>query len=346
MKKIYLALIVLLLAVGVYAKELSLDEAITHSVNSIEGILPHGTSVLILEITQASDNFSNTVMNEISDQLAINEKINIVDRQSLSAIRNELNLHLSGDVSDESALSIGRHLGAHYIVSGILEDRRNAYRLRLRIISIETTRVLSSIIIELKKDAQVAFLIGGETAVREEEIRQQVERARRPANIKDNWILVSGGLLWEPFMGDMAFPFSIGIQYERMLSSILSVGANFYYGSGFLSDDKALGIEGLFHIYPFTAGGVYCGVLLGYGSISTVGEIYESISSTKKIKAVMEVSGFAITPEIGSKIVFGDTGGWYFQSGLGLTLLFGEGINYNLDFAYIIRMNLGIGYAF
>jgi len=42
----------------------------------------------------------------------------VVDRQQLDLIRAELNFQMSGEVSDESAQSIGQMLGVQSIMSG------------------------------------------------------------------------------------------------------------------------------------------------------------------------------------------------------------------------------------
>jgi hypothetical protein len=52
----------------------------------------------------------------------MNRKVTIIERKSLDLIRKEMNLQLSGDVSDDSAQAIGKQLGAQAIVTGSLTN--------------------------------------------------------------------------------------------------------------------------------------------------------------------------------------------------------------------------------
>jgi hypothetical protein len=101
------------------------------------------------------------VIEELTGELVMGRKVTIVDRRSLALIRQELNLNMSGDVSDESAQAIGRMLGAQSIVSGSLTDMGTFYRFRVRVINVETAAIQTQVSLNLQKDAQVAFLLGG-----------------------------------------------------------------------------------------------------------------------------------------------------------------------------------------
>jgi len=179
-------------------------------------------------------------------------------------------------------------------------------------------------------------LLGGAQAARE------AERKDRKANAKDNWILGSVYGLIEPVM--ITYPFvGFGLQYERMLNANIALGANYYYCFMF-DGDKGNGIEGFFRVYPWGKT-FFIGAALGYGIVEHIRYTYESdnidisASSNRSIAEKKGASGFAITPELGWKIDFGDAGGFYFQGGAGVTLLLGNSIFYP-------RWYLGFGYAF
>jgi hypothetical protein len=289
--------------------------------------------VLVLDVTQSSENFSNTVMNELSDQLALNRKINIVDRQNLSAIRTELNLQVSGDVDDNSALSIGRYLGARYIVSGTLEDRQTVYRLRLRIISIETTQILLPIILDLKKDSQVSYLMGIDMPI------SKMPVSNLPiANIRNNWasVDVSGGYNIARGPG-----LSFGARYARMFGSKISLGANFFWfipvapelgAFEYASATSGFGIDASFRFYP-TGRYFFIGFALGYHDYALADEFYS-------------VAGFAITTvDLGWKIDVGKEGGFFLQPGLLATIMFPKERGEIWPTGYM-RLYLGAGWAF
>ena len=342
MKKILIMAIALVAAGILPAQELTLDEAITRAARGIEETLPQRAMVLVLNFAAPSAAFSDYVLEELTDQLIIGHKLDIVDRQNLSAIRTEMNLQLSGDVSDESALSIGKMLGAHYIVSGSLTDRETNYRFRIRIISVETARILTSIILELKKDTRVARLIGGASAVRELEQQQQeaekqqrrIEKSIPTSNVRNNWVSaeLSGGFeIWRESIG-----LSAGIRYERMLNSKISLGADFYlyiplweyplFGGDEVTDQQFLdtgvmdydrgaifGIDAFFRFYPWGRK-FFLGIGLGY---------YDDGNKVKSF-GVVHSSGFAASAELGFKIDVGKEGSFFIQPGILGSLIIGK----------------------
>jgi hypothetical protein len=53
----------------------------------------------------------------------------------------ELNFQVSGEVDDDSALSIGKFLGAQTIVSGAISEIADRYRMRIRALNVQTAEV-------------------------------------------------------------------------------------------------------------------------------------------------------------------------------------------------------------
>jgi hypothetical protein len=96
---------------------------------------------------------------------------------------------MSGAVSDELVVSIGRQLGAHYIVTGSLSDVGTGYRFRVKVTGVEKAAVLKQISLDLKNDEQVAFLLGKtfkqeqqkpqQENVKPQSARAEMERERR-----------------------------------------------------------------------------------------------------------------------------------------------------------------------
>ena len=112
MKKALLVLTVFLLAFGaLHAHQLNLNDVIERSARAVEEVLPERTLVAVLNFASPSEAFSDYVIEELTGELVMGRKVTIVDRRSLALISQEMNLQLSGDVSDESAQAIGRLLG-------------------------------------------------------------------------------------------------------------------------------------------------------------------------------------------------------------------------------------------
>ena len=162
MKKFLLILAVFVLLVGkINAQQLNLDTVIERSARAAEEVLPQGSKVAVLNFVSTSETFSDHVIEELTGKLVNGRKVTIVDRRNLALISQEMNLQLSGDVSDESAQAIGRMLGAQSIVSGTLTNMGTFYRFRVRVINVETAAIQTQASFDLRNDEQVAFLLGG-----------------------------------------------------------------------------------------------------------------------------------------------------------------------------------------
>jgi len=336
MKRLLVFVLFLSTIWAIAAQELALDEAITKAAREIEGELPQRAMVLVLNVASPSETFANYVLDELTDQLVMGRRLTIVDRQNLAAIRAEMNFQYSGEVSDESMVSIGRMLGAHYILSGSLTDRGANYRLRLRVIAVETARIQTSIIIDLKKDSQIAYLMGDESAQQEIEREQQrIDRLNREkakvANVKNNWLSIG--------MAGMG----AGLKYERMLNQYLSIGIDGY--ANFLSivspfDIMLYSVEiGATEIggnitaryYPFGRA-FYIGVGLGAKGFYWSFDLDEKGEPTENVDAnrvSYDPFGFTVTPELGWRVDLGNPGGFFMDFGIKVPIMFSEPILIN-----------------
>jgi TolB-like protein len=180
MKKFLLIVFFFALLTGVLsAQEMNLYEVIVSSARAIEDALPHGSMVAILNFVSASETFSDFIIDELTGELVTGRRVTVVDRHNLALIAREMNLQLSGDVSDESAQTIGRMLGAQSIVSGTLTNMGTYFRFRIRVISVETAAIQTQVSLNLRNDTRVAFLLDDNTT-RVSAAAQQ-ESARQPA---------------------------------------------------------------------------------------------------------------------------------------------------------------------
>jgi TolB-like protein len=156
---------ILLFGLGnyLYAQSVvSLDEAISNGAIEIADKLQSGTKVVVLNFQSPSQRLSDHVLDGMMIGLLKSGKVTVVDRANLELIRQEMKFQLSGEVSDESAQSIGRILGAQSIVSGRFEDMGNNYRVIFRTIAVETAELQALSSVNVRKDSQIAALMGEE----------------------------------------------------------------------------------------------------------------------------------------------------------------------------------------
>jgi tetratricopeptide (TPR) repeat protein len=140
------------------AKDFSLYEAIEQSAAEIAGKLPAGTRVAVVAFSSEHENLSNYIMDELTGALA-GGRLEVADRRNLAYIFKELNFQMSGDVSDETAVSIGKFLGAPYIITGQLVKAGRSYRYRLSGINVETAIQESSIRLDVRSDRALQRMI-------------------------------------------------------------------------------------------------------------------------------------------------------------------------------------------
>jgi hypothetical protein len=131
----------LLLGAAIYGQEVdTLDKAVNDSMTYIIDRLEPGTKVAILNF-YASPAIANYVIEELTAFLVNDGSLTVVDRNELELLQQEMDFQLSGEVSDESAQSIGKKLGAQTIISGSLSPFGNMWRMRIRALEVETAKV-------------------------------------------------------------------------------------------------------------------------------------------------------------------------------------------------------------
>ena len=141
----------------------TLDEAISRGAGEIEERVVLGSKVAVLNFNASSQRLSNYVIDEMTTQLVRSRNLIVVERANIELVQRELNFQISGDVSDESAQSIGRMLGAQYIISGSIEELRSNYVVRFRTIAVETAALQALTRVDVRNDSQIKNLLGTDT---------------------------------------------------------------------------------------------------------------------------------------------------------------------------------------
>jgi len=119
----------------------SLREALALSGRTVVESLKPGVSVAVISIT-APDSFEGDyALEELTLFLVKAQKFRVVDRMNLDAIRAEQKFQLSGEVDDETAVSIGHLIGAAFVVTGGISPWEAAKHLRIRVLDVETGRI-------------------------------------------------------------------------------------------------------------------------------------------------------------------------------------------------------------
>jgi hypothetical protein len=104
--------------------------------------IPAGSRISFVGGGGTSQNTLDFVLEELSDATVKTGTITVVDRQQINAIVAEQRFQLSGEVSDETAVSIGRLSGSQIIVTCSITGASSQRRLRVKAITVETGEIL------------------------------------------------------------------------------------------------------------------------------------------------------------------------------------------------------------
>jgi hypothetical protein len=118
-----------------------LDAAIREASTYLNGRVPGNSKAVFLNIRSDYPDLSEYILNVLSENAVNDGVFSVVDRQQLDTIRAELNFQMSGEVSDESAQSIGQMLGAQTIVSGAVSKIGSLHRIQVKAIEVQSAGV-------------------------------------------------------------------------------------------------------------------------------------------------------------------------------------------------------------
>jgi TolB-like protein len=139
---------------------LPFDEALQNMLTYLADRISSGSTVAVLSFQSEYPNLSEYVIDEITSGLVNTDLYTVVDRRSLELLAQEMAFQLSGEVSDETALAIGRRLGAQMVISGAVSYLGEFYRLRVQAIEVETARIQGSQTITIQPNRLLANLTG------------------------------------------------------------------------------------------------------------------------------------------------------------------------------------------
>jgi len=94
------------------------EDAINRTADVMIGSLPNGANVAVLSISSSDSDQAQFIISQLAFLLVGARKFKVVDRQDLDAVREEVKFQYSGDVDDDSAVSIGKMLGASIVITG------------------------------------------------------------------------------------------------------------------------------------------------------------------------------------------------------------------------------------
>ncbi|MDR0375910.1 MAG: CsgG/HfaB family protein [Treponema sp.] len=123
---------------GVSARDLAIKKA----ADGLIAALPARSRISLLNISTSEIDMVDVVIREITETVIAAGTITVLDRQNLSVIEAEKQYQASGEVSDDTYVSIGKMLGVETIVTFSITGQGGQRKLTIRSVSVETGKVL------------------------------------------------------------------------------------------------------------------------------------------------------------------------------------------------------------
>jgi TolB-like protein len=107
--------------------------------------LPARSIIAVLNISSNDRALSENTIDELEFNLVDSRKFTIVDRARLDQIRREQNFQMSGEVSDDSAVTIGNMLGANIVIVGTISTGGSGGRITIRALDAKTAQIVTMV---------------------------------------------------------------------------------------------------------------------------------------------------------------------------------------------------------
>ena len=149
MKKLTLVILCLIGYWGILSSQMTtnkaplevLESALRDISDFFNDNIDPGSSLAFFGITSESSALSEFVINDLITN-AVNDKIfTVVDRKVLDDIRSEQAFHVSGEVDDDTSVSLGKLVGASTMILGTINTLGSNYRLSIRAIDVQTAKI-------------------------------------------------------------------------------------------------------------------------------------------------------------------------------------------------------------
>jgi len=119
-----------------------IEGSLARAADQIMSSIPPNSRIAIVYVTSSDINTTEYITNEL-EYIMVSEGFTIIDRSQLDQIRYEQSLQISGEIDDDTAVSIGKIVGANIIITGSVTGSDTTKRLRLRALNTETAKVMA-----------------------------------------------------------------------------------------------------------------------------------------------------------------------------------------------------------
>jgi len=119
-----------------------IEGSLARAAEQIMSSIQPNSRIAIVYVTSSDMDSTEYIANEL-EYIMVNRGFTVIDRSHLDKIRQEQKFHLSGEVDDNTAVSIGKIVGANIIITGSITGTGSTSRLRIRALNTETAQVMA-----------------------------------------------------------------------------------------------------------------------------------------------------------------------------------------------------------
>jgi len=116
-------------------------KAANGAVDTLHSRLPSGSIIIIMKTNSTERSMLDYTVDQITKSVVQAGKLKVVDRSNQTLIDAEQQYQLSGNVSDDSIVSIGHQLGAQYMALCWISGQMSGRRFNIRILNVETAQI-------------------------------------------------------------------------------------------------------------------------------------------------------------------------------------------------------------
>jgi hypothetical protein len=116
-------------------------KAVKNAIDRLNSKLPSGANIMIMKTNSTERNMLNYVVDQMTKNVVQEGKLKVVDRSNQALINAEQQYQLTGNVDDNSMVSIGHQLGVQYIVLCWISGEKSLRRLNQKVLNVETAQI-------------------------------------------------------------------------------------------------------------------------------------------------------------------------------------------------------------
>jgi hypothetical protein len=198
---------------NIYAVD-TLEEAIEREAGYILQHAPANSVLAVVNIKSDSTELSAYVMERMPDYLIGNRRgITLVDRSKVDLIQQELDFQYSGEVSEDTMVSIGQKIGARIIVTGAISDSGNTYTFSVKLLDVETAAILGSSSTKVQHDDLMKSYLPNSQVAQNNRIRAVEKQQKKDTTVRQvkNVLGIFSNGFYLGYLGSLNSPIGISI---------------------------------------------------------------------------------------------------------------------------------------